>query len=42
MEEEYYDYEQACVICDGLNHGYPGAGPCPIEDRGYWDQDEYF
>lgn len=20
-----------CSICDGLGHGYPGAGPCPIE-----------
>lgn len=20
-----------CPICDGLGHGYPGAGPCPIE-----------
>lgn len=23
-----------CSICDGLGHGYPGAGPCPLEDRG--------
>lgn len=25
-----------CSICDGLGHGYPGGGPCPLEDRGYW------
>jgi hypothetical protein len=24
-----------CSICDGAGHGYPGAGPCPLEDRGY-------
>lgn len=26
-----------CSICDALGHGYPGGGPCPLEDRGYWD-----
>lgn len=26
-----------CSICDGLGHGYPGGGPCPLEDRGYDD-----
>jgi hypothetical protein len=20
-----------CSICDGIGHGYPGAGPCPLE-----------
>lgn len=20
-----------CSICDGLGHGYPGGGPCPLE-----------
>lgn len=27
-----------CRICDGLGHGYPGAGPCPLEspDPGYY------
>lgn len=20
-----------CNICDALGHGYPGAGPCPLE-----------
>lgn len=24
-----------CSICDGLGHGYPGGGPCPLEERGY-------
>lgn len=23
-----------CSLCDGLGHGYPGGGPCPLEDRG--------
>lgn len=26
-----------CSLCDGLGHGYPGAGPCPLEERGYDD-----
>jgi hypothetical protein len=26
-----------CSICDGLGHGYPGAGPCPLEERGSQD-----
>ena len=21
-----------CSICDGIGHGYPGAGPCPLEN----------
>jgi len=24
-----------CSICDGLGHGYPGAGPCPLEVADY-------
>lgn len=24
-----------CSICDGLGHGYPGAGPCPLEVTDY-------
>lgn len=24
-------WERTCNICDGLGHGYPGAGPCPLE-----------
>lgn len=22
-----------CLLCDGVGHGYPGAGPCPLEDH---------
>jgi hypothetical protein len=29
-----------CSLCDGVGHGYPGAGPCPLEERGYWDAEE--
>jgi len=32
-----WDDGPCCSICDGLGHGYPGGGPCPLEDRGYWD-----
>jgi hypothetical protein len=39
QEEAYYAAEAAnwrpsCNICDGLGHGYPGAGPCPLENMG--------
>lgn len=34
-----------CSLCDGVGHGYPGGGPCPLEERGYWeaeaDRDRY-
>ncbi len=31
-----YGYEgPTCSLCDAVGHGYPGAGPCPLEDRGY-------
>jgi hypothetical protein len=38
-----FDEGPTCNICDGLGHGYPGAGPCPLEERGeqgvpYWAQ----
>ena len=34
----YDEYEGlCCLICDGLGHGYPGGGPCPLEERGYED-----
>ena len=32
--------EETCSICDGLGHGYPGAGPCPLEERGFGYDDE--
>jgi len=35
-----FDDGPTCSICDGLGHGYPGGGPCPLEDRGYWDPDD--
>jgi len=46
MEDHQYDEDfepPACSICDGLGHGYPGAGPCPLEETGekgvpYWAQ----
>jgi hypothetical protein len=25
-----------CSICDGAGHGYPGAGPCPLENTMSW------
>lgn len=35
------DYEgPACSICDGLGHGYPGGGPCPLEETGEDDPHE--
>lgn len=24
-----------CSICDGMGHGYPGGGPCPLETVGW-------
>jgi hypothetical protein len=37
-----FDEGPSCSLCDGLGHGYPGGGPCPLEDRGWQDawQDE--
>lgn len=29
----------SCSICDGLGHGYPGGRPCPLEERGWMDDD---
>lgn len=29
--DDQYVEGPTCPICDGLGHGYPGAGPCPIE-----------
>jgi hypothetical protein len=23
-----------CSLCDGIGHGQPGYGPCPLEERG--------
>jgi hypothetical protein len=27
----------ACPICDGVGHGQPGWGPCPLEDQRAYD-----
>lgn len=37
LEEEYdwQDEGPTCSICDALGHGYPGAGPCPLEVTDY-------
>lgn len=40
-DDESCDEGPTCSICDGLGHGYPGAGPCPLEDRGYDDGERY-
>jgi hypothetical protein len=31
--DEFYE-GPTCSLCDGLGHGYPGGGPCPLEERG--------
>jgi hypothetical protein len=39
VEWDWIDQEEegpACSICDALGHGYPGGGPCPLEERA-WD-----
>lgn len=37
----YGDFEgPTCSICDGIGHGYPGGGPCPLEQTGDDDDDE--
>lgn len=32
--DEQMEEGPTCNLCDGLGHGYPGAGPCPLEERG--------
>jgi hypothetical protein len=40
-EEEDWDANLVhCSICDGIGHGQPGYGPCPLEDNGYFDPEE--
>jgi hypothetical protein len=43
LTEMLYGPEEGptCSICDALGHGYPGAGPCPLEDRGSFDPGEF-
>jgi hypothetical protein len=38
-EEEYVP---TCSLCDGAGHGYPGAGPCPLEERGSYDAEPWW
>lgn len=40
LDEEEYDEGPTCSLCDGLGHGYPGGGPCPLEERGGFDPEE--
>lgn len=36
--DDCYAYEGPhCSLCDALGHGYPGGGPCPLEERGWED-----
>lgn len=37
LNPDVFDEGPTCSICDGLGHGYPGGGPCPLEDRGWGD-----
>lgn len=44
-QEEYFDATEAairyCSICDGMGHGYPGGGPCPLEvNEIAWGEEE--
>jgi hypothetical protein len=41
-EQEQPDEGPSCSICDALGHGYPGGGPCPLEERGAMDADRDF
>jgi hypothetical protein len=39
-DDKQDDEGPTCLICDGVGHGYPGAGPCPLEeDRGDIEDD---
>jgi hypothetical protein len=40
-DEDQYGYSgPTCSLCDAPGHGYPGAGPCPLEERGSWSPDD--
>ena len=32
--EQGWDEGPTCNICDASGHGYPGGGPCPLEQGG--------
>lgn len=31
VEAFFAEPPRHCSICDGVGHGYPGGGPCPLE-----------
>jgi hypothetical protein len=35
MDSDELVPEPTCSLCDGVGHGYPGAGPCPLEVTDY-------
>jgi hypothetical protein len=37
--EDYLSQDEGptCGLCDAVGHGYPGGGPCPLEERGWMD-----
>ena len=38
VDPGHFEWEgPTCNICDALGHGYPGGGPCPLEERGTYD-----
>jgi hypothetical protein len=44
LTAEPYEKEwiPTCGLCDGVGHGYPGAGPCPVyEDHQYPDEPDW-
>lgn len=48
LSEDAYHYyylseenRPTCNICDAFGHGYPGAGPCPLEDVDYSDEPDW-
>lgn len=38
--ERWLDAQEprCCSICDGMGHGYPGGGPCPLENTMPWHE----
>jgi len=42
LNEPEEEWPPTCSLCDGLGHGYPGAGPCPLEERGQYDAEPWW
>jgi hypothetical protein len=40
LPADTFDEGPTCSLCDAVGHGYPGAGPCPLENRGWEDAEE--